>query len=193
MPDPNWSFEYNFSNGSLNNGFTRTDYGTPVVDEITSGNPSNRRIEINSDNGDAVYRTTDIPSFDTSNGATGEFDVSCFGTGICGFEITFLDQVILAQVYQSKISIYSPNGDNATGEFEIEVDTPDNTVVTKFRIVVTNSGQVSFYREGVLVAGPQQLPTVTKPFQRFLFWGEGGGTQTLNGVRFYIGGGVIPG
>lgn len=193
MPDPNWTAEYNYGNTPEANGFSRTLYNTPIVTEIISGNPSNRRVEIDSDNGDAVFLTSNIPAFDPTVGATGEVEVSCNGSGDVGFEITMLDMAVGINIWETFIELYHPVGDDGTPGWTEQALGLDNSVLTLVRVVIDGSRNVSLYRNGSLILGPVVAPIISKPFQRFLWWGEGGGTQEFRNKKFYIGGGVIPG
>lgn len=199
MPDPTWTDDYNFGNTPESNGFTRTLTGSPVVTEVTSGNPANRRVEINSDNGDAVFLTASVPSLDDLVGATGEFEAQCTGGGDVGFEITMLGTVILVNVFETFVELYCPAGDDPVAQptISLEYSGQDNTVTTKWRVTIgpEPDQECHLYRDEVELTpvGGINLNDVTKSFQRVLWWGEGGGTQVLRGMRYYQGGPVVPG
>lgn len=188
MPDPVWTAEYDFSSTPEANGFTRVLYNTPTLTLVTSGSPANRRVEVNSDQGSVVFVTSSIPSFDDSVGATGEAGLAVSGTGDAGFEMTFLNRAMLIQIFQSSLLV-TLAGD--TGEQNYEFVTGDNTANTLWRATY-QSGQLRVYRAGVLVAGPLTVPVAIKPFQRFLWWGEGGGAQVFRKLVYYVGGAVAP-
>jgi hypothetical protein len=193
MPDPTWTEEYNLQSSPEVNGFTRQLDGSPVVNEVTSGNPSQRRVEIDSTNGDAIFVTSNVPAFDKTVGATLEADVQCTGTGDIGFEITFLDGVCLAMIWQDRITIEFPTGQTIPGA-EYEAAGQDNsTNPVKVRLLAKPDGNFECYRDGVLILGPLPYSDAVRSFQRFLWWGEGGGTQKMRGIRYYLGGAVAPG
>jgi hypothetical protein len=194
MPDPNWTAEYNTGNTPEQNGFSRTLYNSPVVTATTSGPPAGRNVEINSDNGDAVFITSQVPSLDPTLGASAEMDVEVVGAGDAGFEMTFLNSAVLVNIFQNSVNVSIPTGDDGTGASETDVATADNgDAPHTWRYLFDSSRNVSLYRDEVLVVGPIAASTITKPFQRVLWWGEGGGTQTYWGFRYYTGGAVIPG
>ena len=53
--------------------------------------------------------------------------------------------------------------------------------------------EVSLYRDGLLVVGP--IPTLEhiRPFQRILWWVESDAIASIKAIKFFLGGGVIPG
>ena len=191
MPDPVWTSSYNYAQSPEQNGFTRTLYNDPVVTEITSGNPANRRVEINSNNGDVVFLTSSVPSLDSSVGATAEAVVNVSGAGDAGFELTFLNMGTLIQVLQNSILLSFCNDFGGYQEFLFSTS-PNNVDIT-IRFTVDGSRQARLYRNTVLIDGPRTIPVCIKPFQRVLWWGESGGTQIFKGMKYYIGGAVVPG
>ena len=200
MPDPAWTKDYNMGNLPEDNGFTGVLTNSPVILFQTTGNPNNRRVEINSDNGDAVFITSSVPSLDMTFGATLEAEGSVSGSGDAGFELTFLDLAILVNVMENSVSLSIPPGTDApggAGSFvdgqEIIVPTAPNNVRTTWRVTIDPDRDWRVYRGLVLVAGPIATHFIIKPFQRILFWGEEGGVQIFNGMRYFIGGAVEPG
>lgn len=196
MADPVWTEEYNMGNTPENNGFTRTLQNSPIITENTTGNPSNRNVEINSDNGNAIFLTASIPSLSLPPGATLEAEGSVSGSGDGGFELTFLDSAILVNVFEGFVNYSMPSGvdnqGNPVGPIEEEVDTPSNNARLIWRVTIDGDRFWNIYRAGVLVAGPIPAHFITKPFQRVLWWGEGGGIQTFYSMKYYIGGAVAP-
>ncbi len=192
MPDPNWTSEYQFNQPPESNGFTRTIYNTPVVTEVTGGNPSDRRVEINSDTGDCVFITSDVPSLDANTGVTLEASVSCTGSGDAGFELTFLDYAVLIMVWEDRVSISMPRGDNGEPSVEQDIPTAANSSPVLMRFTFDNQRLVRIYRDLSEIHSFTAHP-VTKPFQRVLWWGEGGGVQLFNVLRFWTGGAMPPG
>lgn len=193
MPDPNWTNEYNTGNTPEANGFTRELNGSPVVTETTSGNPSNRKVEIVSDDGDAIFLTSTVPSLDKTTGATCEVDVQCSGPGDFGFELTFLDAAVLCMIWSDKITVDFPSGSSIPGGELIASGLDNASSEITVRLLIKPDGNFEVYRDGVLILGPAPYSDPTKAFQRVLWWGEGGGTQTVYGLRYYLGGAVAPG
>lgn len=193
MPDPSWTAQYLFNQTPEGNGFTRTLYGTPVVTEVTSGPPADRRLEIQSDNGNAVFLTSDVPSLDSSIGATGEIEVAVSGSGDGGFELTLLDTVIAVNIFQTFVEVYSPNP-GGTPTYET-YSGQDNSPNTKWRVTIDPLKKARLYRNDLEITpiGGLQAHTAPKPFQRVLFWGEGGGLAVYKGMRYYQGGAVEAG
>lgn len=188
MPDPSWTMQYNWAQAPEGNGFTRRLVRSPVITEVISGNPAARRVEINSDNGNAIFLTSQVPALDAAVGVTAEAQVRVSGAGDAGFELTFLNAAILVNVYENLVNIY----DSAQGqETEVAVGL-SNAVDTLIRMTFAPDRTCRFYRNGVeihsLIAG-----VTAKPFQRVLWWGEDGGTQVFNIFRYYSGGPVPPG
>lgn len=193
MPDPNWNKSYNWSLPPENNGFTRVLYREPVVDIITGGNPSTRNVTIVSNSGDCVFITDQVPSFDSNIGVTAEANIYCEGNGDAGFEVTFLDTVISLLVYENHIEFYCPRGDNNEPTIYFSVNTDSNINGALYRLIVNGSKQCAIYRNGVEIIPLTLLNNISKPFQRLLWWGEGGGTQKFDVLQYYAGGAVIPG
>lgn len=194
MPDPAWTQNYATNQSPESNGFTRNINRSPVITEITTGNPANRRVEIDSDNGDVVFLTSSVPSLDPLVGVTIEADIQTAGPGDAGFELTFLNAAVLVNVYSGSVDISIPRGDDGTGASETTFITADNGDTEHiWRYTFDASRNVRLYRDEILVGGPILASTVTKPFQRVLWWGEGGGTQIYWGFRYFIGGAVVPG
>jgi hypothetical protein len=192
MPDPAWTQQYQFNQSPEGNGFTRRLYRTPIVTEVTGGNPANRRVEIDSTNGDAVFITSAVPSLDSSVGATAEMVVNVTGAadGNAGVELSFLDRAVLLMVYPNKIGISAAQED---GQIEQEVATASNAPDTEVRMTLDASKDLRIYRNDALILGPISTQTKTKPFQRVLWWGESGALVTFRALRYYLGGAVIPG
>ena len=188
MADPIWTYQYNFTNLPEAQGFTRrTHVGTPGITFVTTGNPAQRRIEIDSTNGDAVFLTSTVPSLDSTLGATAELTLNVSGNpdGDAGFELTFLDHAFGINIFPSHILIDVPGLD------VIDVLTASNAVDIIWRITYV-ANTLALYRAGVLVAGPIIVPAHNRPFQRFLFWCEGGAICVIRGVKFFVGGAVAP-
>ena len=192
MPNPIWSAEYAFNQAPEANGFTRRESGSPVITEQTSGTPANRRVEINSDNGDAVWATTTVPALDPLVGTTTEFQTRVSGSGDAGVETTFLTFAVLCMVWENMISVSQPRGDNGDPGGETEIATASNAVDTLVRFNFSPDRTVTVYRNGIEIHS-FTANVITKPFQRVLWWGEGGGTQVFNIFRYYNGGSVPPG
>jgi hypothetical protein len=182
--------QYMFNQTPENNGFTREFYRDPpltVVNQITGGNPAERRVEIDSrGGGGCVFFTSSVPSLDASVGVTAEVDVSVEGVGDAGFELTFLDYAILLNIYEESIDVNCPGYGNV-------VSTDPNTAITKFRLLFKPSHEIEIYRQGVLILGPDLLPSIVKPFQRVLWWGEGNSLATFKGLKYWSGGAMPPG
>ena len=200
MPDPAWTEDYNINNSPEENGFTRILTGSPTILEQTTGNPNDRRLEITSDNGEAVFTTSSVPSLDMTVGATLEAVGLVSGVGDAGFELTFLDLAILVNVMENSVNLSIPPGTDApggAGNFvdgqEIVIATAPNNVKTTWRVTIDSARDWRVYRDVVLVAGPIATHFIVKPFQRILFWGEGGGTQSFYDMKYFIGGSVVPG
>lgn len=192
MPDPTWTLQYNYANTPESNFFTRTLYNIPTINEVRSG--SNRRVEIDSTNGDAVFTSSIVPSLDSDVGATAEFMVNVSGNvnGDAGIELTFLDRAILVQVYPNHVYV-GLTGDLETLEYTIP--TASNNSDLLYRITYSGSGDniINVYRGGTLIGGPYNPPVADKTFQRVLWWCEGGAISTWKGMKYYLGGPVVPG
>ncbi len=191
MPDPSWTAEYNTAQSPESNGFTRQLVNSPIVTEVTSGNPSDRRVEIGSDDGDAIFLTSSIPSLDPTVGVTAEALVSCSGAGDAGFELTFLDAAVLLMVYENSVEVSWPS-DGTIPSSGVQVPTDTNTEAL-IRYLFKSDSTVEVYRDSELIIGPVSVSRPSKPFQRVLWWGEGGGTQTFKAFRYWIGGAMAPG
>lgn len=189
MADPVWSSAYNFGNTPENNGFTRTVNGG-VVTLTTTGPAAGRKVSINSDAGDAVCLTSSVPSLSEGVGATAQAIVAVTGAGDAGFELDFLNHNV--QVLIKANSVVISLGDDANGNQNTEIPTASNGTATTIRLTVDSSGNIRVYRNTVLIFGPTQWPTSVSPFQRVLFWGEGGGTQVFTQMNSYLGGAVAP-
>ncbi len=200
MPDPVWTEVYNMGNTPEQNGFTRTLQGSPTITENSGGNPANRNVEINSDNGDAVFLTSVVPSLSMPPGATLEAEGSVSGSGDGGFELTFLDCAILVNVFENFVNYSMPSGFSEPNRggvtvpgIEADVATDSNNTRIVWRVTIDGSRNWNIYRDEILVAGPIPAHFLIKPFQRILWWGEGGGIQTFYTMKYYIGGAVAPG
>ena len=192
MPDPNWSTQFNFSQTPETNGFTRQVYGTPVIQEVTSGSQANRRVEINTDAGSVVWGTTQVPSLDPTIGCTLEYVCNCTGTGNAGIELTFLSRVVAVQVYAAEVRFYTVQ-DGVEPPPPTIVLTTANSANTTIRVTFDSSNNVRVYRNGTLIIGPQAVPVAVKPFQRVLWWAEEGGVQTFRTIKVWLGGAMAPG
>jgi len=193
MPDPAWTAQYNLAQTPEGNGFTRRDYNSPVVTLTTGGQPANRKVVIDSTNGDTVYTTSNVPSLDSGVGATAEMMVSVTGAveGDAGIELTFLDRAVLVQIYPNKIVTSICN--DLTGNVEQTFPTASNGTDTLIRVTFDATKNLRVYRAGVLLAGPLSTAGCVKPFQRVLWWGESGAIATFKQFKYYIGGAVVPG
>lgn len=201
MPDPTWTDEYNLQSSPEDNGFGRQLVGIPTIVEQTTGSPANRRVEIQSDLGDVIFTTAAVPSLDEAVGASAEVDVEVTGQGDAGFEFTFLDGAALVNVFSDLVNLSIPQGDDGTPGTELNFAS-NNTVPIRIRLTVDPSRNVRLYRaliadlvwsELTNVSTPPVAPVTAKPFQRVLWWGEGGGTQIFRGLRYFTGGPVVPG
>lgn len=187
MADPVWSGQYNYAQTPEQNGFTRVLYNAPVITLVTGGTPASRRVEVTSNAGDAVFQTTSVPALSVANGATVQIQVQVSGAGDAGYELTFQQLVFQVQVYANRVTVTVPDG---TGEHQ--VDSNDNSAATvTVRSTVDATGVLRTYRNTVLI-DTRQLPANTQPFQRVLWWGEGGGLQTFRQMAYYTGGPVAP-
>jgi len=132
--DPNWTYVYDLAKTPTANNFTQTFSVNPaLVTIVNTGNPANRRVEINSSSGDAIFITSIIPSLDSVTGATAEFNLAISGPGDGGFELTFLNRAFGINVFQDKVLLDVCGDAQASGVF-IEVATPSNTVDTLWRV-----------------------------------------------------------
>ena len=189
--DPNWTAQFIFSQAPEANGLTRTLYGTPTVTSITTGSAANRRLIIDSAGGDCVFTTSQVPSLDSTVGATIEFTIAQTGAGDAGFELTFLNRAFGVEIHETSVTVRICQ-DAAPGEITQSASTALNTTDVLWRLTVDGSSQLRLYRAGTLIIGPVTVPGCVKPFQRVLFWGEGGGTSVWKKVAYYIGGAVAP-
>lgn len=187
MPDPVWTNDYSMNQTPEQNGFTRRLYNSPSIQTVTGGNPAQRRIEIGSTGGDAVFELSNVPSLQLSNGATIEVLCSCTGAGDAGFELTFINTHFGIQVYQTAISVLVNDGQG-----EHIVATASNSADTRIRATVASDGTLNVYRNGSLI-DTRTMPADVHALPSVLFWGEGGGTQIFRQMRFYLGGPVVPG
>lgn len=190
MPDPAWSYEYNVAKTIEENGFTRTLYRTPIITETTSGNPTERGVHVDSSDGDAVFLTSTIPALDVSAGATLEVVVSVSGPGDAGVELTFLGLAIVCNIYLNQVEL-SLAGGVQEFQFATAINNPDVTWRLTFE-GTSNGNNIRIYRDGVLVGGPVPSLALIKPFQRVLWWVEGGAVAKFKSVKFYVGGAVEP-
>lgn len=193
MPNPIWSFEYDFADSPEGNNFTRNLYNNPTINEVKSG--GNKRVEINATNGDCVFVSSFVPAIDSNTGITAECMVNVSGNagGDAGIEITFLSHAILMQVYPNQVFI-GLTGDLQTLEYFIP--TASNNSDLLYRVTCSGSGsgtEVNVYRAGTHVGGPYTPPTLTRAYQRFLWWGESGIVSTWKQLKYYLGGPVTPG
>lgn len=196
MADPVWTNQYNSSLGPEQGGvftqnLTYSDPGT--VNSVTSGNPSNRRLEIvgNTPSQGALWITSQVPTLDDLVGCTVEVLVQVVSTEIggiganAGFEMTFLNRAIGVQVHQDRITVQLQDGfglHEYTGQ--------DNSVQTLVRVTYVN-GQMKLYRNTILL-DTLTVPVYNNAFQRVLYWGEGQGTVTFRQLKFFTGGVVVP-
>lgn len=192
MPDPNWTAQYNFSQAPEANNFTAQINGSPIIQINSTGTPSARNLTIVSDNGDVVYTTSQVPSLDSSVGCTLEWTCSQSGTGDAGMELTFLDMAFGLSIYLNEVRLTVIK---TTAPFQDDYyqATAANNVDTLWRITINGSRVFNLYRNGILVLGPITIPVAGRPFQRVLFWGEGGGTTIYRKVAFWLGGAMAPG
>ena len=188
MPDPIWTNQYSFSQTPEQNGFTRILYDAPLLTIQTTGPTANRRVEINSDAGSAVFQISNVPSLTTLLGATAEIIAAISGPGNAGIELTFQDRYFGVQVYENRITVAVDDGQ---GPHEVAAG-QSNSGNTTIRVTVSPDFTLRVYRAGVLV-DTRALPGTEKPLPRVLFWGEEGGTQIFRTLRYYIGGPVAPG
>lgn len=189
MPDPNWSVQYTTNQTPEQQGFTRKFNSgiEPSIVLVTGGNPSLRRIEVNTDNGgDVAFLTTNVPAFNSTVGFTAEMLVSVVGPGDAGFEATFLDMFVGLNIFQNKAVL------ERLSLGSIEVATPPNNVEVLWRATFDGS-MIRIYRAGALVIGPVTPAFSNPPFQQFQFWAEGGGTVVFKTMKYYIAGAVEPG
>lgn len=190
MPDPVWTFQYNFGQTPENNGFTRDNYGA-TVNTVTGGQTANRRVEITgtSPSVGCAFLTSTIPSLDPNIGVTVEGIMQVTG-GQAGLEMTFLNYAVTLDLLPASLQLRAV-GD--AGTELVEVATPSNSGQTTIRITFSPDRSVRVYRNGTLLGTIPTAPTLTMPFQRVLWWGEGQGTQTFRALRTYLGGAVAPG
>ncbi len=188
----NWTAQYNFTNTPEANGFTRLLVGDGAINLQTTGPPSGRNISVvTGPDGQGVLTTSQIPAFDDSLGATGEAIVSVNGAGDAGFEIDLLHQSIAIQVFQDSLMVTYLT--SPTSSANPTFATASNTTPTTWRMTISGSRELNVYRNAVLIAGPITLVSVPLPFQKFLWWGEAGGTFVFTEMAYYIGGPVAPG
>src|SRR5574341_700713 len=125
MPDPVWSAQYQMNQAPEANGFTRVLYGAPLVTEVTGGSPAQRRVEIASDAGSAVFVTSSVPSLDDTIGVTAELVARSGAPGNVGFECTFLDRALGVRMYADRIFVDIP-GDAPGSGINLEIATAGN-------------------------------------------------------------------
>ena len=200
MPDPVWTMRYQMNQTPEGNGFTRSfDYTLQaIVTEVTGGSPANRRVELDARAGldcGVVFLTSTVPSLDFTQGATAETIVNVSGdsNGNAGIELTFLSYAVALQVYPGKVKLYAPGDGNPDPSVDVTVPTASNNADIKWRITFDTLHQVHIYRDDLLVIGPVVVPIVVKPFQRVLWWAEGGVLTIWRAFRFYVGGAVPAG
>lgn len=189
MPDPNWSVQYVTNQSPEQQGFTRRFNSgiEPVITLVTGGNPGQRRIEVNTDNGgDVSFITTNVPAFNSEVGFTAEMLISVNGPGDAGLEATFLDMFVGVNIFQNSVIL------ERLGLGAVIVSTPPNNTEILWR--TTFDGQfIRVYRAGQLVIGPIAPILHNSPFQQFQFWAEGGGTVVFKTMKYFIAGAVEPG
>jgi hypothetical protein len=186
MPDPTWTAEYNTGNSPEENGFTRVLSGSPGVNEVTSGNPANRRVEIDSLDGEAVF-ITNVPSFNASQGATLEADFNFISAngGNIGAEITFADNAFGATIFENNVE-FTLNG--------IGVETVPVVALGRHTWRMTFLGSMAIlYRDEVLVDTVQATQPLSPRIQRALWWVGEGAIGAMHGLRYYTEGAVAPG
>lgn len=196
MPDPVWTSQYSTSNTPENNGYTRRTKNSPTINEVRTGTVSNRRVEINSTNGEAVFETTNAPALNSATGATLEVMLNVSGTDAeshAGCELTFSNRAVIFQVHPNACRV-TIAGDNGTGqEYDIATAANNSDILWRATYSGTATNQFRLYRAGTLVAGPYNLSTTTKPSARILWWVEAGATATFKAIKTYVGGAVAPG
>jgi len=191
MADPIWTANYSLAQTPEQNGFTRTLYGEPIVTLTTSGPTANRKVVVDSTSGDCVFTTSQVPTLDSTVGATLEFITSQNGGGDVGCELTFVNKAFGVEVYDNNV-IARICQDAAPGELTVDVPTSGNGSDTTWRVTIDDSAQFRLYRNTALTIGPTGIPECIKPFQRVLWWKEGGGTGIFKKMAYYLGGAVAP-
>jgi hypothetical protein len=180
-----WTAQYDTNKSPEANGFGRKVYSTPVVTEVTSGNPSQQRVEINSNNGSVVFLTSSVPSLNDVTGITIELVCRSGTPGNVGLQCTFLQRAVGLRIYADRIFVDAPGP-------VAEILTADNSQADISVWLSYADGFLNLYRNGLLIAGPLAVPAGSKPFQEVLWWGEEGGTQTVRALRYSIGGSFAP-
>jgi len=200
VPDPNWTAEYAWNRSPEGNSFAliddlgRDSSTHPAVTAVTSGNPSLRRLEVDSDVERAVFKTSGSPGFDPTVGATMEAVLSCAaGSGNAGIEVTFLNTAVSLAVTPDRTWLDIPGGTEPS--ISEEFLGQDNTSAVRFRITMDGSRTVRVYRDGVELGSGWTAPTLADlKAERALIWGEGGGLQTFQDtLAYFVGGAVAPG
>lgn len=191
MPDPVWDWTYSTANTPEVNGFTLTaDSVAGAVTAVTSGNPANRRVDIDGSIGNAIYLRTNVPALDSQFGGTfeieAEFSGGVAGQSVLGVEATFQDAGIVLDILPDEIALSFPGG-------PLVITGMANGPRALYRLAFTNSRAVSVYKNGAQVGTTEVVGTVVKPARRVLWWGEGPGIKRIWAMRYYLGGGVAPG
>jgi len=197
MPDPAWTFEYNMSQSPAQNNFTERLIRSPVVTYQTSGNPANRRIEVDSTNGDAIWLSSTVPSLDLSLGTTMEWLASVNGPvfGDIGVELRFGDRAASVVAYPDAID-WIINGQGPQPPDVSPIPTPNNGGDVLWRLLLNPSPNptMEVYRAGVQVIAPLSVPlSSTHPFEQILFFCEGGATGIFRELKIFLAGAVVPG
>jgi len=199
MATPPWTAQYNFSNTPEQNGFTRQVNGTAVLTLNQTGTPANRNVNVScpAPSDSVVCLTSTVPSLNEAVGATAEAIVTVSGTSSgpyppdAGFELDFLNHNVQILIQPSAIVISIGDDTNSANQ-NTTIQTASNGTATTVRLTVDALGNISVYRNTVLIFGPTQWPVSVSPFQRVLFWGENGGTQVFTEMAYYLGGAVAP-
>lgn len=184
MPDPTWSFEYDFSKTPEQNLLFRTEYSDPALTLFTHG--GNKRLEINSDSGDMIFTTAFQPTFHEP--MTVEILMSVNGAGDGGFEATMAGKAFAIAVTEDDVSVTLPAD---ISPYTNTIPTSSNTTDILWRATYDGS-DFRLYRNTSLVEGPESCPNYTYPVQRFLFWGESGGTVVFKKISYSIGTAISP-
>jgi hypothetical protein len=194
MADPIWSDQYDYSKSPEDNNYSRVIYSKldpsptgadPVITEKST------EVEIDSNNGSVVFVTENPVGMEKSKGITVDFTVTVTGVGHAGVELTFMDCAILVQIYESRLEIYCPQGRSKVPWTNQNIATMANSNIT-YRITYDETNGVSVYRGKTKYFGPALTPKIPKPYNRILWWGEGGGKQVFHSFKYYFDGTVVP-
>jgi hypothetical protein len=199
MADPTWDDQYDYSKSPEDNGFTRTIYKKdksptgkdPVVTETKTGPSANRKVEVDSTDGNVIFIAENPSGMDEDTGVTVDAMVSVTGVGHAGVELTFRNTAILIDIWESNVQIYCPKGRSTVPWTHQDIATASNAKAI-FRITYKKSEGVALYRNGLHLFGPTKTPQIPKPYNRILWWGEDGGTQTFHDLKYYFKGVSAP-